>query len=94
MLANKGVDMDIIMKVVITSRIQYTKSLNEIGNMNSTEYMSLLNLFMIRPIGVDSKNCIVECMIDTSMLLSSLRDDLIIVATEQSSAKIEQASFK
>lgn len=62
------------------------------GSTNSTEYMSLLNRLMIRPIGVDSKNCMVLRMIDLSILPSKTRDDRSIDITDNSSATIEHVS--
>jgi hypothetical protein len=62
------------------------------GTTNSMLYMSLLKRFMIRPMGVDSKNCIVLRIIDFSMLFSRTRDERSIAATENISAIIEQES--
>jgi hypothetical protein len=62
-----GVDTDIINMIIITSIVQYKKSLKDNGNWNSIELMSLLNLFKMRPIGVDSKKLILHLNIEESI---------------------------
>jgi len=47
--------------IEITFRMKSTDVLNDSGILVSVASISLLNLFIILPIGVDSKNCILQC---------------------------------
>lgn len=65
----KGVVIEITIIVVIPSQIQNVKSLNDVGIENSIAFKSLLKRFMMRPMGVDSKNCMLLVKIDLSIEL-------------------------
>jgi hypothetical protein len=54
--------------------------------------MSLLKRFIIRPIGVDSKNCILLRIIDLSIESCNVLDDLTSVTADAISAIIENVS--
>ena len=87
-----GVDVDIIINVEIKSKTSQIKSLKFKGKMNSIEVMSLLNLFKMRPIGVDSKNDNLDRIIDDNICLCSFLEELSTILTANSSATIEKKS--
>lgn len=52
----RGVVIEMTIVAVMPSRAKKATSLNDCGILDSIELKSLLNRFMIRPVGVDSKN--------------------------------------
>jgi hypothetical protein len=78
-LRNRGVLMDMIMMLVKASKAEPMRSLNDMGMMNSMAFMSLLNRFRMRPMGVASKKDILLCIIDVSMLLWKFLDELTTI---------------
>ena len=72
-----GVETQIITTVIRTLNKHLISILYEIGISDSTASTSLLNLFIILPTGVDSKNCIVLLSIDASIDECKNLDDLI-----------------
>ena len=81
------------MNVDIKSSPSQIKSLKFRGKINSIEFMSLLNLFKIRPIGVDSKNDNFDRIIVESIFLCNFRDEKSTMLTEKYSAAIENISI-
>ena len=62
-----GVEAEMRMRVDKTCNRQRNHDRNASGTERSTASMSLENLLMIRPVGVDSKNSMVLFRIETSM---------------------------
>ncbi len=74
-------------RIDITLRMKYIDVLNVSGILVSVASMSLLNLFIILPIGVDSKNCILQCKILASIDLCKFLDALIYMKTNNKFAQ-------
>jgi len=85
-IAESGVEMQIIMKIVRASNPAKMMSLKTIGIWNSTSSISLLNRFIMRPSGVDSKNNRLLRIIELSIDSCNVLDEFIIILTETSSA--------
>lgn len=81
-MSENGVLMEITTIVDAASARQYTTSLIAVGTKSSMELMSLLNRFIKRPMGTDSKNCMPDRRIECNILLWKLRDDKITIAIE------------
>ena len=71
--------MDIKIIVIMMLKNVFVKVLNEIGMTVSTASMSLLNLFMIRPSGVDSKNFILLFRTDSNIEPCKTFDEFISI---------------
>ena len=87
-----GVDVDIVTNVVMRLKITQIKSLKLRGKVNSIEFISLLNLFRMRPIGVVSKKDNFDRISDLSMSWWSFRDERSVIRIEKNSAASEKKS--
>ena len=84
---NKGELTEITIITDITLNPNLVEPLNVSGIFVSVKSISLLNLFKIRPIGVDSKNCILQCKILLSIVLCRFFDALTYIKANIKSAK-------
>lgn len=74
-----GVEIEIMIIIINTWNKHRISILNDAGIIISTASISFENLFKILPVGVDSKNCIVDRRIENNIELCKNLADLITI---------------